>query len=70
MLRQRSYPVTYTMRQMLCVEFEDMKNFGIIRKGNSPYASSLVGLEKAGGSNLICIDYRQLNQQTVFYLTP
>jgi hypothetical protein len=39
----------------------------IIRPSTSPYASHTILVRKKNGSWRICIDYRQLNSQTVKY---
>ncbi|GFS12946.1 Pol polyprotein [Elysia marginata] len=50
-VRQRSYPVPYTMRQTLRDELKKMENLEIIRKSSSPYFSPVIVVKKKDGSN-------------------
>ena len=43
----------------------DMKETGVIRPSNSPYASPIVIARKKDGTLRFCIDYRKLNAKTV-----
>ena len=49
---------------------QEMKDLGVIRDSNSPYASPVVIVKKKDGSNRICVDYRKLNKLTVFDPEP
>jgi hypothetical protein len=44
---------------------EEWLRSGIITESNSPYASQMVLVKKKSGEIRVCVDYRQLNQQTV-----
>ena len=47
------------------IMLEDWLKSGIITESDSPYASQMVLVRKKSGEIRVCIDYRQLNQQTV-----
>ena len=64
-VRSRPYPLSYTVRQNLKEEIDQMLNLGIIRLLTSAYASPIVIVKKRDGSNRICADYRKLNKITV-----
>ncbi|KAK3800341.1 hypothetical protein RRG08_052727 [Elysia crispata] len=57
-VHQTPYPVPFALKSSLKKELQQMKDPGIIRKSDSPYASPVVG------SNRICIDFRRLNKIT------
>ena len=47
-----------------------MEHNGIIEKSSSEWASLVVVVTKKDGSLQICVDYRRLNQVTVFDAYP
>ncbi|GFO00924.1 Zinc finger protein [Plakobranchus ocellatus] len=51
-VRQRPYPVPYTMRQTLRDELREMEDLGVIRKSSSFYASPVVIVKKKDGTNV------------------
>ncbi|GFS14105.1 zinc finger protein [Elysia marginata] len=69
-VRQRPYPVPYSMRQTLRDELRKMEDLKIIRKSSSPYSFPVVVVKKKDGSNRVCIDYRRLNKITTFDPQP
>ena len=44
---------------------EDLLNRGFIKKSKSPYSRSVVCVRKKDGGIRLCVDYRELNQNTV-----
>ena len=44
---------------------EDLLNRGFIQKSKSPYSSCCVIVRKKDGSLRLCVDYRELNNQTI-----
>ena len=47
------------------VYIEDLLNRGLIRKSKSPYSSSVVCVRKKDGGMRLCVDYRELNKNTI-----
>ena len=71
-LQPNSQPVNirnyrYPLKQRDVIEnlVQDMIDKGVIQPSNSPYASPVVLISKKDGSWGLCMDYRQLNDQTV-----
>ncbi|GFO27549.1 Zinc finger protein [Plakobranchus ocellatus] len=58
------------MRLTLCdvLEGPGMQNLGITRKSISTYTSPVVLVKKKDDPNRICVDYRRLNNMTIFNL--
>ena len=69
-IKKKCYTVPYTLIQELRKKMNDMKEMGIIRDSDSPYASQIIVVKKKDGSNRICADYRTLNNITVFDPEP
>ena len=66
----RPYPVPYALRETLQLELNKMEKMGIIRRSESPYASSIVLVKKKDSSLRICTDFRKLNKVTIFDPEP
>ncbi len=62
---RRPYRVTPQLKPELNRQLDLLLEAGIIRKSYSPYASPCLFAPKADGSLRLCVDYRQLNLQTV-----
>ena len=69
-IRQKAYPIPYSVQRSLSNDIKDMLRMGVIRESNSPYASPVVIVKKKDGSNRVCVDYRRLNKLTVFDPEP
>ena len=62
---RRPYRVAPQHKAELNRQLDLLLEAGIIRKSYSPYASPCLFAPKADGSLRLCVDYRQLNLQTV-----
>ena len=69
-VRSKPYTAPYALNQCIKDEIKSMLQMGIIEPSSSPYASPVVIVKKADGSNRFCIDYRKLNRITVFDAEP
>nr|XP_018672786.1 uncharacterized protein zf(cchc)-26 isoform X2 [Ciona intestinalis] len=68
-VRSKPYMVPFHVRKSLRDD-QEMLQAGIIRPSTSPYASPVVMVRKKDGTNRICIDYRKLNNLTIFDPEP
>ena len=55
----------YALRKELEDELNKLLATGCIKQSTSPYASGLVLVRKKDGSLSVCVDYRQVNKDTV-----
>ena len=69
-IRSKAYPLPYAMREAVDKELDSMLASGIIEPSTAPYASPIVVVKKHDGSSRICIDYRKLNNVTIFDPEP
>ena len=69
-VRAKPYNIPYNVREQLQQEVDEMLRLKVIRESDSPYASPVVMVRKKDGSNRVCIDFRKLNQKTVFDPEP
>ena len=69
-VKAKQYPVPYNMRESLSQDIKQMKEMGVIRESQSPYAAPVVIVRKKDGSNRVCVDFRQLNRVSVFDNEP
>jgi len=69
-VRTKAYPVPHAQREVVAKEIRDMLALGVIEPAASPYNSPVVLVKKKDGSIRFCIDYRRLNQITVFDAEP
>ena len=65
-VKQRPYPLPYSMREIVKKEVDQMWKDGIIERTDSAYASPIVMVKKPDGTYRLCIDYRKLNRITIF----
>ena len=60
----------HAMRDVVEKELEEMIELGVIERSHAPYASPMVLVKKSDGSTRVCIDFRKLNNITVFDPEP
>ena len=63
---KRAYPIPYALRDTVKKEIDDMLKSGIVEPSDSPYAAPIVLIKKKDQSLRICLDFRDLNKQTIF----
>ena len=64
-IRSRPYLLPHALRDTVQIEVKAMLNMQVIEP-ESPYASSIVLVKKANGTNRFCVDFRKLNHITIF----
>ncbi|XP_038050657.1 uncharacterized protein LOC119723850 isoform X2 [Patiria miniata] len=69
-IRSKPYPTPQATREVIKKEIDSMLKLGVIEHSESPYASPIVLVRKPDGSNRFCIDYRKINNITVFDPEP
>lgn len=69
-VKAKIYPIPFHSRDQVKSELEYMLNMGIVRYSNSPYCSPIVVVKKKEGNIRVCIDFRKLNEITVFDAEP
>ena len=63
--KQKLRRAPFSLRHVISDEIDKMLKDGIIQPSTSPYASNVVIVKKPDGSYRFCIDYRELNNQTI-----
>jgi len=69
-IRLKPYPIPFSMKDVVSREIDKMMQAGIIEESDSPYSSPVVLVKKKDGSVRFCVDYRRLNDITVFDCEP
>ena len=66
----RQYPLPHSKIDVIGDEVDAMLKLGVIEPAASPYSAPIVLVQKKDGSNRFCLDYRKLNQATIFDAEP
>ncbi|XP_071797127.1 uncharacterized protein [Asterias amurensis] len=69
-IRSKPYPLPHALRDTIKEEVSTMLKMGVVEPSNAPFASPIVLVKKPDGSNRFCVDFRKLNQVTVFDAEP
>ena len=69
-IRGKAYPLPHALREALDKEIASMLKMDVIEPSTAAYASPVVMVKKPDGSTRVCVDYRKLNQVTVFDPEP
>lgn len=64
-IRQRPRRPPMGQREEIEEQVQDMLDRGVIKHSASPWSSPVVLVDKKDGSKRFCVDYRELNKQTV-----
>lgn len=69
-VHKKPYPLPYAIRDSVKQEIDNMINTGIVEASTSPWAAPLVIVPKKDNSLRLCVDYRGLNEHTIFDPQP
>lgn len=64
-VQRRPYRLAPSERDHVKKMIQDLKDHQIIRDSNSPFASPILLVSKKDGSERLCVDYRELNSNTI-----
>lgn len=64
-VQRRPYRLSPDEREVLRHKIDGLSSAGIIRPSCSPFASPVLLVKKKDGSDRLCVDYRELNSNTV-----
>ena len=67
---KRPYIMPYAIRQKVEEDVKNMLHAGIIEKSKSAYGASIVVVKKKDDSIRLCVDYKGLNEITIFDPQP
>jgi len=66
----KAYPLPLALRETLEWEIDSMLAMNVIKEPSMAYASSVDMVKKLDGSTQVCVDYRKLNNVTIFDPEP
>ena len=69
-VKQRPYSVPFVLKDKVKDEINTMLDLGVIEHSDAAYASPVVLVKKKDGNIRFCVDYRRLNQITLFDTEP
>lgn len=69
-VRTRPYKIPYSLRQEINEQLDEMLRLNIIEPSNSPFSAPMVVVAKPDKTHRICLDFRKLNDITVFDCEP
>ena len=69
-IRLKQYPIPFNTESIIREEVEKMLQLNVIEPSSSPYSAPIVLARKKDGTNRFCIDFRKLNNITVFDAEP
>lgn len=64
-VQRRPYRMSSDEREVVRQIIKELLNAGVIRESCSPFASPILLVKKKDGSDRLCVDYRELNSNTV-----
>lgn len=64
-VQRRPYRLAPTEREHVKILIKDLKDNNIIRDSSSPFASPILLVRKKDGSDRMCVDFRELNSNTI-----
>lgn len=65
LVQRRPYRLAPAEREIVRAKMEQLLNANIIRPSSSPYSSPILLVKKKDGTDRVCVDFRELNSNTV-----
>nr|XP_046492926.1 uncharacterized protein LOC124224766 [Neodiprion pinetum] len=69
-VQRRPYRLSTVERQIVRDKIKELQEENIIRPSYSPFASPIILVKKKDGSDIMCVDYPELNNNTVAVTYP
>lgn len=64
-VQRRPYRMSPNERELVRQKVKELLDAGVIRESCSPFASPILLVKKKDGSDRLCVDYRELNNNTI-----
>lgn len=64
-VERRPYRLSPIEREKVCTIVKELMEHGIVRESKSPYSSPIILVKKKNGDDRMCVDYRELNSNTL-----
>ena len=63
--KRKSYPIAFSLKEVVRLEIQRLIEDDIIELSNSPYTNPIVAVPKKNGAVRICLDAREINKTII-----